>query len=104
MNKGPLLIGLALALALPVPVRADDKPLEAQAVDALNKAFGQHPGFRANHAKGVVVEGSFKASPAAAGLSRAALFSGTGARGRTCRYGGQSGRHGFRRRAVSPGR
>lgn len=67
----------ALAAASPGLSRADDEPLEVQIVDALNKAFGAHPGFRANHAKGVVVEGSFKASPAAAGLSKAALFTGS---------------------------
>src|SRR5690348_14175799 len=66
-----------LQLALPQVVAADDTPLEVQIVDALNKAFGRHPGFRANHAKGVVVEGSFKASPEAAGLSRAVLFNGS---------------------------
>jgi catalase len=43
----------------------------------LNKAFGVHPGFRANHAKGVVVEGSFTASPEAAALSKAILFDGS---------------------------
>jgi catalase len=42
----------------------------------MNKAFGTHPGFRANHAKGIVVEGNFKASPEAAALSRAVLFDG----------------------------
>src|SRR4051812_26667487 len=57
-------------------VRADDPPLEVQIVDALNKAFGVHPGFRANHAKGIVTEGSFKASPAAASMSKAAIFGG----------------------------
>jgi catalase len=57
-------------------VLADEEPIETQVVDALNKAFGAHPGFRANHAKGVVVEGSFKASAEAAALSRAALFNG----------------------------
>lgn len=45
-------------------------------MDALNAAFGSHDGFRANHAKGVVVEGSFKALPAAQSLSSAAIFSG----------------------------
>ena len=35
-----------------------------------------HPGFRANHAKGIVGQGTFKASPEAAGLSKAAIFSG----------------------------
>ena len=56
--------------------RADDQPIEVQVVDALNKAFGVHPGFRANHAKGIVVEGSFKALPIAQTLSKAAIFSG----------------------------
>jgi catalase len=79
MKTGRLLIGLTLLglLTLPVAARADDQPLEVQIVDALNKAFGQHPGFRANHAKGIVTEGSFKASPAAAELSRAVLFGGS---------------------------
>jgi catalase len=43
----------------------------------MNKVWGDHPGFRANHAKGIVVEGGFRASPEAAGLSRAVLFNGT---------------------------
>jgi catalase len=56
--------------------RADDPSLEVQVVDALNKAFGVHPGFRANHAKGIVAEGDFKAFPIARTLSMAAIFSG----------------------------
>jgi catalase len=72
-----LLAALAgLGLALPGTVRADDQPVETAIVDAMNKAFGVHPGFRANHAKGVVVEGSFKAAPEAAALSKAVLFDG----------------------------
>jgi catalase len=58
-------------------IKAEDQPIEQQLVDALNKVFGVHPGFRANHAKGIVAEGNFKASPEAAGLSRAALFNGS---------------------------
>jgi len=58
-------------------VWAEDQPIEQQLVDAMNEAFGVHPGFRANHAKGIVVEGNFKSSPEAAGLSRAALFDGS---------------------------
>jgi catalase len=42
----------------------------------MNKVFGVHPGFRATHAKGVVVEGRFKGSPEAPALSRAVLFDG----------------------------
>jgi catalase len=42
-----------------------------------NKVDGVHQGYRAFHAKGVVVEGTFKASAEAAKLSRATLFSGS---------------------------
>jgi len=78
MGKQKLLAALAVfALASPGIVRADDQPIETQIVDAMNKAFGVHPGFRANHAKGVVVEGSFKATPEAAALSKAVLFNGS---------------------------
>jgi catalase len=56
---------------------ADDAPLPTQIVDLANKVDGVHPGFRAFHAKGVVVEGTFKASPEAARLSRAVLFNGS---------------------------
>ncbi len=55
---------------------ADDPPVTTQVVDLANKLNGVHPGFRAFHAKGVVVEGSFKASPEASRLSRATLFDG----------------------------
>jgi catalase len=72
-----LLAGLtAVALAAPNLAWAEDPPVETQIVDAMNKLFGVHPGFRANHAKGVVVEGRFKGSPEAAALSRAPLFDG----------------------------
>ena len=56
---------------------ADDASLPTQIVDLANKVDGVHPGFRAFHAKGVVVEGTFKASPEAARLSRAVLFNGS---------------------------
>ncbi len=55
---------------------AADQPIAVQIVDALNKLYGVHPGFRANHAKGIVGEGTFKASLDAANLSKASLFSG----------------------------
>jgi catalase len=56
---------------------ADNPPLPTQIVDLANKVDGVHPGFRAFHAKGVVLEGTFKASPEAARLSRATLFNGS---------------------------
>jgi catalase len=77
MKAGTVLAALAATLCVsPCVTRADDTPVEVQIVDAMNKVFGQHPGFRANHAKGIVAEGSFKASPDAAALSKAALFTG----------------------------
>src|ERR1700734_2455978 len=68
----------ALGMALPgIAWAEDDQPVETQIVDAMNKLFGPQHEFRANHAKGVVVEGSFKASPEAAALSKAVLFDGS---------------------------
>jgi catalase len=53
---------------------AQEPPVEEQIVDAFQNLFGKHPGQRVNHAKGIVAEGSFKASPEAAGLTRAVHF------------------------------
>jgi len=60
------------------PIRdANDNPkLDSEIVDAFNKRYGMHPGFRANHAKGIVVEGSFTPTPEAAALSKSPLFAG----------------------------
>ena len=78
MKKHKLLIAVIIfGLAFSGIVRAEDQPIEQQLVAAMNEVFGVHPGFRANHAKGIVAEGNFKASPEAAGLSRAALFNGS---------------------------
>jgi catalase len=44
-------------------------------VEALNKlSQGPHPGIRANHAKGVMVTGTFTPSPSAASFSKAPHF------------------------------
>lgn len=51
-------------------------PLAVQAVDAINAASGRHPGYRAAHAKGTLLSGSFTAAPEAAGLTRAAHMQG----------------------------
>ena len=70
-------IAIAVSLLLAsTAATADNPPVTTQTVDLANKLNGVHPGFRAFHAKGVVVEGSFKASPEASRLSRATLFSG----------------------------
>ena len=77
MVKTATNIAIALSLLLAsAAATADDPPVTTQVVDLANKLNGVHPGFRAFHAKGVVVEGSFKASPEAARFSRAMLFNG----------------------------
>jgi len=77
LNKKTWLCLAAAAVVSNAPtLHADDAPVPTQIVDVMNKVFGVHAGFRANHAKGVVVEGHFKAAKGAASLSRAALFTG----------------------------
>ncbi len=66
-----------LLLAMPgAPAWAQGGTTATQTVDVMNQLWGRHPGVRANHAKGVVVEGSFTPTPEAATLSKASLFSG----------------------------
>jgi catalase len=57
----------------------------------MYKVWGQHPGLRANHAKGLVVEGSFVPTPAGAALSKAPLFSGNAAIPVTVRFSDSTG-------------
>jgi catalase len=73
LAKSLMCVSLMLASAA---ATAESPPVATQVVDLANKLNGEHPGFRAFHAKGVVVEGSFKSSSDAARLSRAPLFSG----------------------------
>src|SRR5580698_209825 len=70
------LICVPLVLASTAAI-ADNAPLPTQIVDLANKVDGVHPGFRAFHAKGIVVQGTFKGSAEAARLSRATLFNGS---------------------------
>ena len=74
MAKPCLCAALVLASAVAI---ADNPPLPTQIVDLANKVDGVHPGFRAFHAKGVVLEGTFKGSAEGARLSSAALFNGS---------------------------
>ncbi|SLM49867.1 Catalase-related peroxidase [Nitrospira japonica] len=70
---------LAAVLALPASGFAEETSaaqvsLPEQLVNAFNAVFGAHPGLRANHPKGVVLEGSFTPSDKAASVSKAAHF------------------------------
>lgn len=70
-------IAAAVLLNLLVPTAyAQEASVAEQIVDVMNKLWGQHPGMRANHAKGVVVEGTFTPSRDASALSKAVLFEG----------------------------
>ena len=75
MNSSTLLgrFTLSALLLAASPAMADDVgPVEF--VDAFNKVFGQHRGARANHAKGIVLEGVFEPSASASSISKAAHF------------------------------
>ena len=82
MRLLPTSVLLAVIAAAPALAQAPASPASApastavQSVDVMNKLWGRHPGMRANHAVGVVVEGTFTPAPAAAGLSSAAMFAG----------------------------
>jgi catalase len=47
-----------------------------RSTEAANHAFGRHPGFRALHAKGTLLKGTFTATPEGAELTRAAHMQG----------------------------
>jgi len=64
--------------------------LHAQLVETLRTLAGAHPGFRAVHAKGIVCSGSFRGSPDARRVTRAAHFQGQPL-GVTIRYSNASG-------------
>lgn len=67
---------LSTALMAGAPALAQEASTAEQTVDAMNALFGTHPGARANHAKGVVAEGSFTPTSEAAAISKASLFRG----------------------------
>jgi catalase len=67
-----LAVGALSASAADTAPAVDQKPLPVALVEALNKvAGGPHPGFRANHAKGVLVTGTFTPTRQASSLSTA---------------------------------
>jgi catalase len=77
LRKAAFLAGAsAIFLALAAAAMAQAPSTATQTVDAMNKLWGRHAGARANHAKGVVVLGSFTPSREAATLSKANIFAG----------------------------
>ncbi len=72
-DRREILRAIGAATLLGGVCRADEpeKSVPEQIVDVMNALFGKHPGFRAAHAKGVVCEGEFTPTAAAATLSKA---------------------------------
>jgi catalase len=56
-----------------MPLPSDEKLIQLgnELLDQFHTIFGQHPGFRPAHAKGVLLTGNFSPSPEAASLTRA---------------------------------
>ena len=76
---GPVAAMVAATLLSAGAARAADappqKPLPVALVDAFNKlSDGPHKGFRANHAKGVMLTGTFTPAPGAHSFSKAPHF------------------------------
>jgi catalase len=56
-----------------MPLPSDEKLIQLGngLIEQFNTIFGRHPGFRPAHAKGILLTGTFRPSPAAASLTRA---------------------------------
>lgn len=77
MPRVPIAGAAAALLLLTSPLHAqpDGPDTNEQLVNVLEKlSGGPHKGFRSNHAKGIVVRGTFAPTPAAAALSKAPHF------------------------------
>lgn len=79
MSVQRICLASALALALGASCLSAQtpqapQPTPQQLVDALNRAFGAHPEYRALYAKGILLQGQFIPSPAAASVSKAPHF------------------------------
>lgn len=67
-----LALSISNAYAENAAIAEGDKPVTEQIVNTLTKlSGGPHHGYRANHAKGIVVQGEFVPAKSAAGLSKA---------------------------------
>jgi catalase len=68
--------GMAALCLVTGALAEDTTPPEVGAVDALQAVFGKHPGKRANHAKGIVLDATFTPTAEASSLSKAPMFAG----------------------------
>ena len=67
-----IVFSISNACAEDAPTPESDKPVVEQIVNTLTKlSGGPHKGYRANHAKGIVVQGEFVPTKSAASISKA---------------------------------
>jgi catalase len=71
---GAVMLSAAAAFAYVGGWLSPTRLTQVRMIAAFDEAFGSHPGFRKNHAKGVCVTGWFESSGQAAALSKAAVF------------------------------
>lgn len=65
----------SLSLSPTLLAEEAEKPVTEELVDTLTQlSGGPHKGFRANHAKGLVVQGHFTPAPTAAEVTKASIF------------------------------
>ncbi|HEY9226068.1 MAG TPA: catalase family peroxidase [Gemmatimonadaceae bacterium] len=83
--RGPLFLIVGASVIVSVACRqrtresagsVDDSVSPVVVVNALEGAYGVHPGLRRNHAKGTCATGTFVGLPVASTYSRSGLFSG----------------------------
>ena len=69
-----------------------EKPVVEKIVDTLTTlSGGPHAGYRANHAKGIVVDGEFIAAPTAAAITKASYLQGSTSTPVTVRFSDATG-------------
>jgi catalase len=66
----------SLTAMTPPALALEDQTTPQEVISALEGVFGQQPGFRKNHAKGMCASGFFVGLPEATEYSRSAIFSG----------------------------
>jgi catalase len=71
---GAIVLGVAALFAWAGDWFSPGALTQTRMVDTFERANGQHPGFRRNHAKGLCLAGSFTSSGAAQRLSKAEVF------------------------------
>ena len=77
MRTAGTIFAAMLFAAAPIADAQQEAVTPDAVANALEGAYGVHPGQRRNHAKGTCALGSFVGTPEAAAVSRSALFAGS---------------------------